>query len=195
MYSNYNNNYATPQNASVAIRLADLEDLQQGYPSQFIERDPQPDIYHQPNRVYGDIGLGQGNPERDIRAADTTLDHLAYPTPGTIMDRSDTMGVMPSNQPFRQAQIYVNEEASRGVYQDTRMDGKRGERSANAVGRGRGRPRKGAEPLPVVAKKGIISQFVKGPVKKSTRKAPAKKKDDDDDSKVPSKMSILNKVL
>ena len=38
MYSNYNNNYATPQNASVAIRLADLEDLQQGYPSQFVEQ-------------------------------------------------------------------------------------------------------------------------------------------------------------
>ena len=192
MYSNYNNNYATPQNASVAIRLADLEDLQQGYPSQFIERDPQPDIYHQPSRVYGDIGLGQGNPERDIRAADTTLDHLAYPTPGNIMDRSDTMGIMPSSQPFRQAAEYVNEEATRGAYQDTRMDGKRGERPASAVGRGRGRPRKGAEPQPVVAKKGIISQFVKGPVRKSTR---AKKKDDDDDSKVPSKMSILNKVL
>lgn len=192
MYSNYNNNYATPQNASVAIRLADLEDLQQGYPSQFIERDPQPDIYHQPSRVYGDIGLGQGNPERDIRAADTTLDHLAYPTPGHIIDRSDTMGIMPSSQPFRQATVYVNEEATRGAYQDTRMDGKRGERSANAVGRGRGRPRKGSEPQPIVAKKGIIRQFVKGPVKKSTR---AKKKDDDDDSKVPSKMSILNKVL
>jgi len=65
MFHNYNNNLDTPENRSIALTLADFEDLQRGFPSAYVESNPQPDVYYVKQRNYGEIGLGQGDSERD----------------------------------------------------------------------------------------------------------------------------------
>ena len=58
MFHNYNNNLDTPENRGIALTLADLEDIQRGYPSAYVESNPQPDTYYvkqrnlQPNCVF-----------------------------------------------------------------------------------------------------------------------------------------------
>ena len=65
MFHNYNNNLDTPENRGIALTLADLEDMQRGYPSAYVESNPQPDTYYVKQRNYGQIGLGQGDIVRD----------------------------------------------------------------------------------------------------------------------------------
>jgi hypothetical protein len=65
MFHNYNNNLDTPENRRIALTLADLEDVQRGYPSAFVESIPQPETYYVKQRNYGQVGLGQGDIVRD----------------------------------------------------------------------------------------------------------------------------------
>jgi hypothetical protein len=66
MFNNYNNNLDTPENRNIALTLADFEDLQRGFPSAYVESNPQPDVYYVKQRHFGEIGLGQGNVDRDM---------------------------------------------------------------------------------------------------------------------------------
>jgi hypothetical protein len=65
MFNNYNNNLDTQENRNIALTLADFEDMQRGFPSAYVESYPQPDVYYVKQRNYGEIGLGQGDVERD----------------------------------------------------------------------------------------------------------------------------------
>ncbi len=69
MFHNYNNNLDTPENRGIALTLADFEDAQRGYPSAYVESNPQPDVYYVKQRNFGEIGLGQGDIRRDRYAS------------------------------------------------------------------------------------------------------------------------------
>ena len=69
MFHNYNNNLDTPENRGIALTLADFEDVQRGYPSPYVESNPQPDVYYVKQRNFGEIGLGQGDIRRDRYAS------------------------------------------------------------------------------------------------------------------------------
>ena len=69
MIHNYNNNLRTRENIAVLHHLADLEDEQRGFPSRYVESIPQPYLWDNKSRIYGEIGLGQGNATRDRYAS------------------------------------------------------------------------------------------------------------------------------
>ena len=69
MLHNYNNNFESRENSSIVLRLAELDDCQRGFPSRYVEDIPQPYTWNNTCRIFGEIGLGQGNPRRDAYAA------------------------------------------------------------------------------------------------------------------------------
>jgi len=91
MFQNYNNNFDTPENRSIALTLADFEDMQRGFPSSYVESIPQPDTYYVKQRHFGQIGLGQGDSVRDKYASGYEgmigATALHYPEIGDIFSR------------------------------------------------------------------------------------------------------------
>ncbi len=204
MESNYNNNFATRENASIALKMADLMDLQTG--DRYIEPYYQPQIIDN-DLTYGTIAMGQGNPELDSRLAATRQPKLHYPDNMKLPTHTRNGGfndTIPAPVPLSEALMYVRNEMQNGVGQLSQMENKPGEydkkRSYYPLpSGGYMNHTKGGDVIskrPVKEKKGKSTKPSKNVLSKLTDVKPKKKSEPKSDGKkISGKFSILNKVL
>lgn len=199
MENNYNNNFATRENVSIALRMADFHDQNMG---SYIENYPQPEVYNE-DRTFGTIAPGQGNAALDDRIAATRQPKLHYPSVGRLPTKTMTGGpeYIAAPLPLSNSLAYVRDEMQEGVSQLTQMKGKPGERDQPIrqykVPNGYMNHTKGGI---IQSKKPVKEKKVKSTGKEvlakiSSVKPPAKKKSSSDDKKISGKFAILNKLL
>lgn len=205
MQSNYNNNFATSENASIALKMADLFDRADGI--RYIEPYYQPQIIDN-DLTYGTIAMGQGNPELDSRLAATRQPKLHYPDNMKLPHHTRNGGfndTIPAPVPLSEALMYVRNEMQNGVGQLSQMENKPGEydkkRSYQLPSGGYMNHTKGGDivtkrPVKEKKEKKGKSKPSKNVLSKLTDVKPKKKSEPKSDGKkISGKFSILNKVL
>lgn len=199
MENNYNNNFATRENVSIALRMADFHDQNMG---SYIENYPQPEVYNE-DRTFGTIAPGQGDAALDDRIASTRQPKLHYPSVGRLPTKTMTGGpdYIAAPLPLSNSLAYVRDEIQEGgPGQLTQMKGKMGERDVvrqyklpNGAYLNHTKGGMIQSKTPVKEKK-VKSKTGKEVLSKISSIKPAKKSSSED-KKISGKFAILNKLL